>query len=42
VALVVIAGVWTLRRRNEQPMPLVEPGAAGEGAPESTAGGSDE
>lgn len=42
VALVVIAGVWTLRRRNEQPMPLVEPGAADEGAPERTAGGSDE
>ena len=42
VALVVIAGVWTLRRRNEQPMPLVEPKAAGESAPESAAGGSDE
>jgi ABC-type uncharacterized transport system involved in gliding motility auxiliary subunit len=25
VALVVIGGVWTLRRRSEQPMELVEP-----------------
>ena len=28
VALFVIGGVWTLRRRNEQPMELVEPGGS--------------
>jgi ABC-2 type transport system permease protein len=42
VALVVIGGVWTLRRRNEQPMPLVEPGEQDVREPEQTAGGSDE
>jgi ABC-2 type transport system permease protein len=35
VALFVIGGVWTLRRRNEQPMELVEPGGS-ETQPEPT------
>jgi ABC-2 type transport system permease protein len=42
VALVVIGGVWTLRRRNERPMSLVEPGEQDVREPEQTAGGSDE
>jgi ABC-2 type transport system permease protein len=44
VALVIIGGVWTLRRRSERPMALVEPEDAGS-QPEETgeeSGGSHE
>jgi hypothetical protein len=45
LALVVIGGVWTLRRRSEQPMALVDetPGPeADDGGSSSSEGGSHE